>query len=86
MTFYDFPAKHWQRIRTTNPIESAFSTIWHRTKHCKGCLSSKGMLDMMFKLGMCAETNWQRINGFDFLEKVMTGVKFKDGIEQSTDK
>jgi hypothetical protein len=44
LTFYDFPAQHWQSIRTSNPIESAFATIRHRTKRTKGCLSRDGML------------------------------------------
>lgn len=57
MAFYDFPAQHWQSIRTTNPIESTFATIRHRTKRSKGCLIRDGMLHMMFKLGQCAEKN-----------------------------
>jgi len=81
MAFYDFPAQHWQSIRTSNPIESTFATIRHRTKRSKGCLSRDGMLHMMFKLGQCAEKKWRRLRGFDFLGKVITGVKFKDGIE-----
>ena len=81
LTFYDFPAQHWQSIRTSNPIESAFSTIRHRTKRSKGCLSRDGMLYMMFKLGLCAEKNWRKLRGFDYLAKVITGVKFKDGVE-----
>jgi transposase-like protein len=51
MAFFDLPAQHWQSIRTSNPIESAFATIRHRTKRSKGCLSRDGMLHMMFKLG-----------------------------------
>ncbi len=81
MAFFDFPAQHWQSIRTSNPIESAFATIRHRTKCSKGCLSRDGMLHMMFKLGQCAEQNWRRLRGFDYLAKVITGVTFKDGIE-----
>jgi putative transposase len=81
MAFYDFPAKHWQSIRTSNPIESTFGTIRHRTKRSKGCLTRDGMLHMMFKLGMCAEENWRRLRGFNYLAKVITGVKFRDGIE-----
>ena len=49
MAFFDFPAQHWQSIRTSNPIESAFATIRHRTKPSKGGLSRDGMLHMMFK-------------------------------------
>ncbi len=79
--FYDFPARHWRSIRTTNPIESSFGTIRHRTRRAEGCLNSEGMLHMIFKLGMCAENNWRRLNGFDFVGKVITGVKSKDGIE-----
>jgi len=81
LAFYDFPARHWQSLRTTNPIESSFGTIRHRTKRAKGCLSRDGMLHMIFKLGECAEQNWRRLRGFDYLAKVITGVKFKDGIE-----
>jgi putative transposase len=81
MAFFDFPAMHWQSIRTSNPIESTFATIRHRTKRSKGCLSRDGMLHMMFKLGQCAEIKWRRLRGFNSLGKVITGVKFRDGIE-----
>ena len=85
MTFYDFPAAHWQSIRTTNPIESTFATIRHRTKRSKGCLSKDTMLHMMFKLGECAEKRWNRLRGFNQLTKVIKGVKFQDGIEVKKD-
>jgi len=81
MAFFDFPAQHWQSIRTSNPIESTFGTIRHRTKRSKGCLTRNGMLHMIFKLGMCAEKNWRRLRGFNYLAKVITGIKFEDGIE-----
>ena len=85
MAFYDFPAKHWQSIRTSNPIESTFATIRHRTKRSKGCLTREGMLHMMYKLGQCAEGKWRRLRGFDDLPKVITGIKFKDGFEIDAD-
>ena len=84
-TFYSYPAEHWLHLRTTNPIESTFGTIRHRTKRSKGCLTRDGMLHMMFKLSECAEKNWRRQRGFNYLAKVITGVKFKDGIEVTTD-
>ena len=83
LTFFNFPAKHWQSIRTTNPIESTFATIRHRTRRSRGCLTRDGMLHMMFKLGQCAEKRWRRLRGFHDLAKVITGVKFNDGIEVS---
>ncbi len=81
MAFYDFPAKHWQSLRTSNPIESTFATIRHRTKRSKGCLTRNGMLHMMFKLGQCAQNNWRRLRGFNDLAKVIGNIQFKDGIE-----
>ena len=81
LSFYAFPAQHWQSIRTSNPIESTFGTIRHRTKRSKGCLTRDGMLHMMFKLSQCAQKNWRRLRGFDYLAKVITGVEFKGGIE-----
>ena len=81
LAFYDFPALHWQSIRTSNPIESTFGTIRHRTKRSKGCLSRDGMLHMMFKLGQCSEKRWRRLRGFSYLAKVIEGTVFKNGIE-----
>lgn len=81
MAFYDFPARHWQSLRTSNPIESAFGTIRHWARRSKGCLSRDGMLHIMFKLSQFAEKTWRRLRGFDCLAKVVTGIKFRDGIE-----
>jgi transposase-like protein len=85
LAFFDYPAMHWQSIRTANPIESAFATIRHRTKRSKGCHSRKTLMAMMFKLGQCAEKKWRRLRGFESLGKVITGVKFKDGAEVDQD-
>lgn len=84
LTFYDFPAEHWVHLRTTNPIESTFGTIRHRTDQTKGCVTRNTMLAMIHKLGLCAEKRWRRIRGFDHLAKVIEGVPFKDGIEVKT--
>lgn len=65
-------------------IASYIATIYfirHRTKRSKGCLSRDGMLHMKFKLGQCAEKKWRKLRGFEYLAKVVTGIKFKDGIE-----
>lgn len=83
LTFYDFPAEHWVHIRTTNPIESTFATVRHRSDQAKGCVSRQTMLAMIYKLGMSAEKRWQRIRGFSHLAKVIRGVKFKDGMEMN---
>jgi len=81
LAFYDFPAEHWKHLRTTNPIESAFATVRHRTARSKGCLSNKTALAMIFKLAQAAEKSWRRLKGYSLLPKVILGVKFNDGIE-----
>lgn len=83
LTFYKFPAQHWPSLRTTNPIESTFGTIRHRTARTKGCLTRDGLLHMIFKLGQCAEKTWRRLRGFQQLEKVIAGIQFPDGIEET---
>ena len=81
LAFYDFPAEHWKHIRTTNPIESTFATVRHRTIRSKGCLSNKTALAMVFKLIDSAQKSWRRIDGHNQLPKLIQGVKFTDGIE-----
>ena len=81
LAFYDFPAEHWKHLRTTNPIESTFATVRHRTIRSKGCLSNKTALAMVFKLVEGAHESWRRIDGHNQLPKLILGVKFTDGIE-----
>ena len=80
LAFYDFPAEHWQHIRTTNPIESTFATVRHRTTRARNCLSRATFLGLAFKLMEEAEKSWRRIRGADRLQLLLNGVLFKDGI------
>lgn len=81
LTFYDFSAEHWIHIRTTNPIESAFSTVRLRTKKSRNCGSRDTTLAMVFKLMESAEKRWRKIKGFNLLTLVFNNVKFKDGVQ-----
>ena len=81
MAFYDFPAEHWQHLRTTNPIESTFATVRHRTTRTRNCVSRPTFLGLAFKLIEEAEKTWRRIRGADKIEALLTGVLFKDGIQ-----
>ena len=81
LAFYDFPAEHWEHLRTTNPIESTFATVRLRTVKTKGCLSRATALTMTFKLAESAERRWRRLNSPMLVEKVVRGIKFVDGIE-----
>lgn len=81
LAFYDFPAEHWAHLRTSNPIESIFATVRHRTVRTKGSLSSKTAKLMVFKLIDAASKTWRRLIGANQLPKIITGVRFADGIE-----
>lgn len=86
LAFYDFPAEHWVHLRTTNPIESAFATIRHRSDRAKGCVTRATMLAFMFKLATSAEHSFRKLKGFAHLAKVIAGVRFVDGVEQIEEK
>src|SRR6266849_9624639 len=81
LAFYDFPAEHWKHLRTSNPIESTFATVRHRTIRSKGCLSNRTALAMVFKLLEAAQKSWRRLDGHNQLPKLVLGVTFNDGIE-----
>ncbi len=80
LAFYDFPAEHWQHLRTTNPIESTFATVRHRTTRTRNCVSRSTFLGLAFKLMEEAEKSWRKIRGFDRIELLLKGIPFKDGI------
>jgi putative transposase len=80
LAFYDFPAEHWIHIRTTNPIESSFATIRHRTTRTKNCVSRNTLLGLVFQLALTSEKNWRKIRGFKRLPAVIEGIRFQDGI------
>lgn len=80
LAFYDFPAEHWQHLRTTNPIESTFATVRHRTTRTKNCVSRASFLGLAFKLVQEAEKSWRRIRGFQRITELLGGTVFKDGV------
>ena len=81
LAFYDFPAEHWDHLRTSNPIESVFATVRHRTVRTKGALSQDTARLMVFKLVMAAAKTWRRLKGEKQLPKVVQGVTFRNGVE-----
>jgi putative transposase len=81
LTFYDFPAEHWDHLRTSNPIESVFATVRHRTMRTKGALSQDTARLMVFKLVTAAAKTWHRLKGENQLPKVVQGVTFTNGVE-----
>ena len=83
LTFYDFPAEQWVHIRTTNPIESMFSTVRLRHAKTKGSGSRTACLTMVYKLMESASRSWRSLNGSELLREVIAGVIFEDGVKKS---
>lgn len=86
LAFYDFPAEHWVHLRTSNPIESTFPTVRHRTTRAKGCVSRASFLGLAFKLIKEAEASWRRINAPERIAELLAGVVFIDGEPANHDK
>jgi transposase-like protein len=80
LAFYDFPAEHWLHLRTTNPIESTFATVRHRSTRTKNCVSRATFLGLAFKLVQEAQKSWRRIRGAERIAELLDGMVFKDGI------
>jgi len=83
LSFYDFPAEHWQHLRTSNPIESTFATVRLRTYRTKGPGSRKAGLAMAFKLAEKAQKGWRKLNGSDKLTQLLDGIVFVDGMKKA---
>jgi len=83
LTFYDFPAEHWQHLRTTNPIESTFATVRLRHRKTKGSGSRKACLAMVFKLMESASKKWRAMNGSTLSPDVIAGIQFVDGVRKN---
>lgn len=82
LAFYDFPAAHWQHLRTTNPIESSFATIRLRSQKTKNCVSARTGLALLHQLAMSAQKRWRKLRGFRQLADIVAGVKFIDGVDE----
>jgi len=81
LTYFAYPKEHWLSLKTTNPIESIFATVKLRTNAARRIKSPRSALYLIFQLIVRAEKRWRRINAPHLVEKVLAGVKFKDGIE-----
>jgi transposase-like protein len=80
LTFFDFPAEHWVHLKTSNPIESTFSTVRLRTRVTKGPGSRAAGLAMAFKLLEAAQDRWRAVNGPHLVALVRAGARFDKGV------
>src|SRR6266568_1786530 len=79
LTFFEYPAEHWQHLRTTNPIESSFSPVRARTRVTKGPGTRDTGLAMVFKLLQAAQGRWRAVNGPHLVALVRAGARFDKG-------
>jgi putative transposase len=80
LCFFDFPAEHWVHLKTSNPIESTFSTVRLRTRVTKGPGSKQAGLAMAFKLLEAAQDRWRAVNGPHLVALVRAGARFDKGV------
>ncbi len=85
LVFYDIPSEHWDQLRTSNPIESVFATVRHRTVRTKGAFSQKTAKLIVFTLVRAASKKWRKLNGTNQLPRVVQGVTFTNGVAQQSD-
>jgi putative transposase len=80
LAFYDFPAEHWIHLRTTNPIESTFSTVKLRTKVTRGAGRPAAALATVYKLVESAQARCRAIRGAHLVALVPAGAPFENGV------
>jgi len=80
LTFYDFPAEHWRHLRTSNVIESTFSSVRLRTEKTRGHGTESSTLTMVYKLLEHAAKSWRKLNGCMIIPLVMQGAIYENGI------
>ena len=80
LCFFDFPAEHWLHLKTSNPIESTFSSVRLRTRVTKGPGSKAAGLAMAFKLLEAAQDRWRAVNGPHLVALVRAGARFDKGV------
>ena len=85
LAFFAFPAEHWVHLRTTNPIESTFATVRHRTTRTKNCVSRSTFLGLAFKLAEEAAKSWRRIRAPEKVAELLAGTRYEDGIPVTDD-
>lgn len=85
LAFFAFPAEHWAHLRTTNPIESTFATVRHRTSRTKNCVTRATFLGLAFKMSEEAAKTWRRIRAPEKVAELLGGARYEDGIPVSDD-
>jgi transposase-like protein len=85
LAFFAFPAEHWVHLRTTNPIESTFATVRHRTGRTKNCVTRATFLGLAFKMSEEAAKTWRRIRAPEKVAELLGGTRYEDGLPVSDD-
>jgi putative transposase len=85
VTFYAFPKEHWVHLRTTNVVESPFSSVRLRTDAAKRFRKVQNATAMIWKLLQVAEKSFRTLKGYWLLRDVYIGKEFVNGaVKQET--
>ncbi len=80
VTFYKYPKEHWVHIRTTNIVESPFSSVRLRTNASKRFKKVESASAMIWKLLQVAEKSFRKLKGYWLLSDVLEGKQFVNGV------
>jgi transposase-like protein len=80
VTFYAFPQAHWIHLRTTNIVESPFSSVRLRTDASRRYKRVEGAKAIIWKMLQVAEKSWRKLNAPELLPLVASGMTCKDGV------
>ncbi len=80
VAFYDYPREHWKHLRTTNVIESPFSSVRLRTDASRRYKKVENATALIWKIMMVAEKKFRRLDAPELLKEVYEGAIYKDGL------
>jgi transposase-like protein len=80
VAFYNYPREHWKHLRTTNIIESPFSSVRLRTDASRRYKKVENATALIWKIMMVAEKRFRRLDAPELLKEVSEGAIYKDGV------
>jgi transposase-like protein len=84
VTFYNFPKKQWQHLRTTNPVESPFSALRLRTDAARRFKKVENAQAVIWKMSVVAEKRFRRLKSPELMKDVYQGAKYINGVPAKT--
>ena len=80
VTFYNYPKKQWQHLRTTNPVESPFAALRLRTDAAKRFKKVENAQALIWKMLLVAEKRFRRLKAPELMKDVYQGAEYVNGV------